>query len=523
MIPAPHNVVDVATLIRKAASAYRDKIAVTWEGGTLTYAQLQGRIDALATAFARRGVQAGDRVAFALANGPAFIECYLAAVALGAIAVPLNTRFTEREFAFVLGHAEPRVVVGDETTIARIAGLEGRWRANLFADGAPVAGVPAYQTLLAEGRDGPTPRPAIDLTTPAAIIYTSGTTGSPKGVMRSQLAAVMMIVLRMAHMAIDPDTVCLATTPMFHSGGHEFMLLQTLAAGGRIVSARAFDAESIVRLVDRERVTHTFFVPTMAVHLTEAMQRLGTAWPSLELWVSAAALLPDAVRDKIVSAVPGTELWNCYGLTEGGTLAYLRHGDIRRKAGACVGRPMTGMELRVVDPETGLDRPPNVVGEIICRSPESMSGYWRNPEKSAETIRNGWIFSGDLGYLDDEGLLVLAGRAKDMIITGGENVYAIDVESYLLGSGLVREIAVIGLEHPVWGEAVTAVVVPVTPGASDLDAALDRYARQGLARYKCPKRFVAVPELPKNSVGKVMKDVLKKNHATLYAGDSSPS
>jgi acyl-CoA synthetase (AMP-forming)/AMP-acid ligase II len=338
-------------------------------------------------------------------------------------------------------------------------------------------------------------------------------------VVRSQLAACMMIVMRLGHMGIDPDTVCLATTPMFHSGGHEFMLLQALAAGGRVVSARTFDPETIVRLVDREKVTHAFFVPTMAVHLTDAMRRLGTHWPSLRLWVSAASPLPDPVRDRILAAVPGTQLWNCYGLTEGGTLSYLRHADIRRKPGACVGKPMIGMEVRVVDSDSGQDMPPGQVGEIICRSPESMSGYWRNPEKTAETIRNGWIYSGDLGYFDEDGCLVVNGRAKDMIITGGENVYALDVESYVLGSGLIREIAVIGLPHAVWGEAVTAVVVPAASDTRDLDVALDQYARDGLARYKCPKRFVAVPELPKNSVGKVMKDVLKARYADLYAAE----
>jgi len=331
---------------------------------------------------------------------------------------------------------------------------------------------------------------------------------------RSQQALCMIVALRQAAMGIGPDTVLLATTPMFHAAGHEFMLLQTLAAGGRVVSRRGFDADTVAALAVTEGITHAFFVPTMAVHLTAALKRRGTEWPTLKLWVSAASPLLDPIRDAILATVPGAELWNCYGLTEGGTMTYTRHADIRRKPGICVGRPALAMAVRVID-ERGADCAAGRVGEIVCRSPESMTGYWRDPEKTAVTLKDGWVHSGDLGFFDDEGFLHVVGRLKDMIITGGENVYAAEVESYLLSSGLLAEVAIVGVAHPVWGEAVVAVGVAAGDPAG-LEARLDAFARQGLAPHKRPKQVVLRAEMPRNSMGKVLKDVLRTDLNGLF-------
>jgi acyl-CoA synthetase (AMP-forming)/AMP-acid ligase II len=266
-------------------------------------------------------------------------------------------------------------------------------------------------------------------------------------------------------------------------------------------------------------VTHAFFVPTMAVHLTAALRRRGTGWPTLRLWVSAASPLLDPISDAILAAVPQAELWNCYGVTEGGTLTYTRHADIRRKPGICVGTPAPAMALRVID-AAGRDVPPGAVGEIVCRSPEAMLGYWRDPEKTAATLRHGWVHSGDLGLFDAEGYLHLVGRLKDVIISGGENVYAAEVESYRLASGRLAEVAIVGVPHPVWGEAVVAVAVP-HGGTAWEESERDAYARAGLAPHKRPKRFVLRDTLPKNSMGKVLKDRLRQELAGLFAAGAA--
>ncbi|MEQ8248995.1 MAG: class I adenylate-forming enzyme family protein [Alphaproteobacteria bacterium] len=514
MIPSAHNAIDVAALVRRAGKAYPRKTAIVWEEGARTYADLLARIDALAGQLRELGVREGERVGLALANGPVFVEGYLATAQLGAIAVPLNPRQSEREHDHILGDSEPRVLIADAAAAPTLRRAKRVTASHLLTDGVTMPNGHDYEAAVQAGMATRPPRPAIDLNAPVAILYTSGTTGRPKGVVRSQFAGAMIVALRQSAMFIGPETVLLASTPMFHAAGHEFMLLQTLAAGGTVISRRGFDPAAIVAAVDTHRATHVFFVPTMSAAIVAAMTQAGTAWPSVQLWMSAASPLPDWVRDAILAAAPGARLWNCYGLTEGGTLTYMRDDAIAGRPGTCVGLPGPGMEVRIVDP-AGNDAPPNEVGEIVCRSPESMSGYWHDSGLTAQAVRNGWVHSGDLGFLDDDGFLTLSGRLKDVVITGGENVYAAEVEGFLAEDRAVREVAIIGVPHPHWGEAVVALVVPVESGA-DLAATLEAQAKQGLAPPKRPKRYVMRDALPRNGMGKVIKDDLRAEYAGLF-------
>ncbi len=514
MIPSAHNAIDVAALVRRAAKAYPRKAAIVWEEGTRTYGELLARIDALAGQLRDIGVREGERVGLALANGPVFVEGYLAAAQLGAIAVPLNPRQSEREHDHILGDSEPRVLIADAAAAPTLRRAKRVTASHLLTDRVTMPNGHDYEAAVQAGFATRPPRPAIDLNAPVAILYTSGTTGQPKGVVRSQFAGAMIVALRQSAMFIGPETVLLASTPMFHAAGHEFMLLQTLAAGGTVISRRGFDPVSIVTSVDTHRATHVFFVPTMSAAIAAAMKQAGTAWPSVRLWMSAASPLPDWVRDAILAAAPGARLWNCYGLTEGGTLTYMRDDAIAGRPGTCVGLPGPGMEVRVVG-AAGDDAAPHEVGEIVSRSPESMSGYWHDSALTAQAVRNGWVHSGDLGFFDDDGFLTLSGRLKDVVITGGENVYAAEVEGFLAEDRAVREVAIIGVPHPHWGEAVVAVVVPAEPGA-DLAAMLEAHAKQGLAPPKRPKRYVMKDALPRNSMGKVVKDDLRAAYADLF-------
>jgi acyl-CoA synthetase (AMP-forming)/AMP-acid ligase II len=515
MIPSAHNAIDVAALVRRAGKAYPHKTAIVWEDGRRTYAELLRRIDALAAQLREFGVRDGDRVGLALGNGPVFVEGYMAAAQLGAIAVPLNPRQSDREHDNVLGDAEPRVLIADAVAAPTLRRAKLLTASRLLTDGVELPNGTAYERVIEQGYDLRPPRPAIDLEAPVAILYTSGTTGKPKGVVRSQFAGAMIVALRQSAMFIGPDTVLLASTPMFHAAGHEFMLFQTLAAGGTVISARSFDPARTVALVDEHKATHVFFVPTMSAAIAAALKDAKSSWPSVRLWMSAAAPLPDWVRDAVLAAAPAARLWNCYGLTEGGTLTYLRDADVAARPGNCVGRAGPGMEVRIVDAD-GNDAATGAVGEIVCRSPESMSGYWHDSNLTAQTIRNGWVHSGDLGFVDGDGFLTLSGRLKDMIISGGENVYAAEVESFLLEDRAIREAAVVGVPHPHWGEAVIAVVVPSNPGA-DPGEALDAHARNGLAPAKRPKRYLVKAELPRNGMGKVIKDDLRREYAGLFA------
>jgi acyl-CoA synthetase (AMP-forming)/AMP-acid ligase II len=503
---------DVAAIFRRAARHNRAGMAIRWEDGARSYGELAARVEALAAAFAAEGVEPGDRIAILTLNGPSFIEAYLATQQLGSVTVPINFRLSAPEIDERLVDASPSLLVTDRHSLDLATTLRLPERCRLVAD-APSPGALDYEGLIAAGRDHEAPRPPIDLAAPATILYTSGTTGAAKGVVRSQLALSMIIALRQAAMFIGPQTVLLATTPMFHAAGHEFMLLQTLAAGGCIVSRRSFDPEEIAAIVPRDGITHAFFVPTMAARLMDVMEARQIPWPSLKLWCSAAAPLATALRDRILAALPECELWNVYGATEAGVVSYLRAADIRRKPGTCVGLPFTGADVRCVD-DKGKDLPEGAVGEIVCRSPEAMLGYWNRPEASAAAMMGGWIHTGDLGTFDADGFLHVLDRAKDMVISGGENIYAAEVENAIASQLGVADVAVIGAPHPTWGEAVVAVVVGRSAALTE-DAVLD-HARRQLARYKCPKRVVFVPELGRNSYGKVVKDALRKRYANLF-------
>jgi acyl-CoA synthetase (AMP-forming)/AMP-acid ligase II len=276
-----------------------------------------------------------------------------------------------------------------------------------------------------------------------------------------------------------------------------------------------FDAEEIVALVPREGITHAFFVPTMGVHILDALDRSDARWETLKLWCSAAAPLPATVRKRVLDRLPKTALWNVYGVTEAGVVSYLRQDDIARKPGTCVGKPYTGMEVRCVDPE-GNAVGQGTVGEIVCRSPEAMAEYWGNPDATAAATRGGWVWSGDLGMFDEEGFLYVLDRVKDMVISGGENVYAAEVENAIVSCPGVVDVAVIGVPHDIWGEAVVAVVL-ANPGTSLVEQTVIDHAGGEIARYKCPKRVVIVDALERNSYGKVVKDVLRQTYAGLFA------
>ena len=511
----PHNVIDVVTLMRRAARTYPDRIAFQWESGALTFAALMLRIDRVAAALAGAGIEPGDRVAFMLRNGPTFLEVYLAALHLGAICVPLNFRLKAAEVTFQVLDAEPRILIADEASAPEAAAATLPPGCRLYID-APGAGAQSFATLIAGAPDH-TPAHRIDMAAPASLLYTSGTTGMPKGVIRSHFALAYLIPLRAAAMGIGPGTVHLAPTPMFNAGGHEFMLLETLASGGTVIVRRRFDVPEVIDLVARERVTHAYFVPTMGIRLIDSIEAANPDWTSLKMWMSASAPLPAPLRDRIRAALPATGLWNSYGITEAGAVTFLRPADVMRKPGHCVGPPMMGVAVRCVD-DAGHDVAIGDPGEVVCRSPEAMSGYWRNPDATADTIRDGWVRTGDVGAFDDENYLYLLDRIKDIVISGGDNVYASEVENHLASSPAVQEVAVIGVPHPEWGEAVVAVVV-VRAGhmKPDLAAALAAFARADLAHYKCPKHIAFIDELPRSEYGKVLKAGLRKRYRDLFA------
>ena len=343
------------------------------------------------------------------------------------------------------------------------------------------------------------PRAEIALDDPCAIYYTAGTTGASKGAVRSHLSVTWG--LGTLGSRIRHDEVYLGRAPMYHTGGSLTGPFGALAAGATLVSMRSFDARALLEAVERHRVTRLYLHPTLVANaIFEELDRETYDLRSVRYLQWTAGPLPEATRGAILERFPGLPLETTYGMTEVSNIAsYEYPGAGPLKPANCVGFGPPGSQLDILD-EAGLPLAAGEAGEIVVRSPTAMSGYWRDPATTAQVLVDGWLRTGDLGHLDDEGFLHLAGRQKDAIVTAGETVHASEVESVLANLPGLAEAAVIGLPDATWGEAVTAVVVGSLPEA-DIVAA----CRAKLPGYKCPKRIIFAESIPRNGIGKVLK------------------
>ena len=505
---------NAAELLRRAAERQPGKAAIVWEDGRLTYAQLLRRVDRLSHALAALRTAKGDRVAILFHNGPQFIESWWAAVQLGAVAVPLSTRALAAELQATIADAQAAAVIAGAEFLPAIAELRRELpsvRAVIGAAEAPPSGVFSYEDLL-EGEPLPSPRVELDLADPCAIYYTAGTTGASKGAVRSHLSVTWGLGVLAAR--IRHDEVYLARAPMYHTGGSLTGPFAALAAGATLVSLRSFDAAALLDTVQHERVTRLYLHPTLVANaLFAEMDRGSYDLSSVRCLQWTAGPLPETTRAAILERFPGSPLETTYGMTEVSSIAtYEYPGSGRIEAADCVGHGPPGSQLGIAD-EAGQPLPPGQTGEIVVRSPTAMSGYWRDPAATAQVLVDGWLHTGDLGWLDERGLLHLAGRQKDAIVTGGETVHAAEIESVLAGLPGLAEVAVIGLPDPTWGEAVTAVVVGALPESEVTTA-----CRAALPGYKCPKRVIFAEALPRNAIGKVVKRELVARYTPAGGG-----
>lgn len=481
----------------------------------LAYAEFEERIARTAGALAARGVERGERVALLLANRSSYLEIVLACARLGAIAVPMNTRLRSREVAFQLDDARPRVVIAERELADLVDDALGH-AAHVPSSRLEASDEPGGDDL-DRARADASPREAVAVAPddPMIILYTSGTTGSPKGALlphRKTLFNALNAQLYF-HMRAGAERV-LVPVPLFHSLGLTILSLPTLYSGGALVLERGFDAARAWGSVAREGITFFGGVPTQYARLLEALDAgasPASARASLRFLFTAGA----AIRAETVRAYQrhGIVLKQGYGQTETSILCCLDERDAVRKAGT-VGRPVMHAELRVVEPaslagaaSSWRDAELGATGEIVVRGPIAMLGYWEREKESAETLRDGWLRTGDLARVDEEGFVTLVGRAREMYISGGENVYPAEVEAALAAHPAVAEVAVVGLPDETWGESGCAFVV-LAPGATLELGELLEFADDRLARFKHPRRLVLVPELPRTASGKVRKHEL---------------
>jgi malonyl-CoA/methylmalonyl-CoA synthetase len=497
-------------VLRDHIDASPDKVALEFIDPPLqqvTYAQLGERLRRAGGILRGLGIEPGDRVALQLPKCQEFIDLHLAALYLGAISLPLNPAYPPDELAYFLRDSAARAFFG----LASAAGGLGPVLASLPELQQPVfldpAGPQPYPVLLSrfEPLASLPPGPAPDCT--AVIIYTSGTTGRPKGaeITHGNLTAN----LQSLHEAWGwrPGDVLLHVLPIFHVHGLFVALHGALYAGATALLARQFDAARTLQSLVERRCTVFMAVPTIHRRLLAAPEAGRFDLSHLRLVTSGSDRLPDEVFRGFQETF-GYTLLERYGLTETGmNCSNPLNGE--RRLGS-VGLSLPGVEARVADPETGEPLPDGQVGEIQVRGPHVFKGYWRQPEKTAEAFTaGGWFHTGDLGLRQPDGYFILHARAKDLIITGGLNVYPPEVERVLAGHPSVAASAVIGCPDPEWGERVTAVVV-CSPGQAVTGEQLIAYCRERLAPYKAPRAVVFRDDLPRNAMGKVQKATLRE-------------
>ncbi|TQM13426.1 class I adenylate-forming enzyme family protein [Pseudonocardia kunmingensis] len=499
---------DLGTVLRWTAERFPVRPAVRGSGRHLSYREWDARTDQLARALAAEGVRPGDRVALALAGGEPLASLHLAAQKLGAVSVPLSTRFSPDELRYCVEDADARLMVADTAN--------GERAAAAAAGGAVVL----REASELDARAGAEPDHSLGTraaeSDTSVMLYTSGTTGRPKGVPRTHRAEHSAAVAHAVQTQLRDGEVVLGVMPMFHTMGLR-TLLASIVVGGTWVGQPAFDAEESVALIASEGVTSLYLVPTTYWSLLRT-GRLAEARQLDRLAYAGAAMTP-SLAEQLVAEVGPRAFVNHFGSTE--IYTFTIGPDVAAKPGSA-GRAGIFSRVRLVAPEVGA--PPDAVvapgeqGQVIVsmESLEAFAGYWQRPDADAKSIREGWYYTGDLAVADEDGDLWVSGRVDDMINSGGENIYPDEIEAALVRCTAVDDVCVVGLPDERWGHAVTAFVVPAK--GTDPVFAVEQavaYAREVLPSLKRPKRVVAVESVPRSGVGKTLR-------RTLVAGDFAP-
>jgi acyl-CoA synthetase (AMP-forming)/AMP-acid ligase II len=471
-------------LIGRGRRAHPGRAALVFGDQERTHAELHQRAAQLATVLEAEGIGPGDRVALLLHNGFEFVESLLAAHILGAVAVPINFRLAADEIDYIRRDSGAAVLIEAGSHEARVTAAPPR------AEQAPLAS-----------------------DAPALMCYTSGTTGRPKGAVLTHGNLVASTQSWIHEMGAGPDDVWLSGMPLFHIGGINGLLpFLALGATSIVTPTTGFDPAAAIERLERHGVTMTIFVPTQwdAICADPKIATMDRERLRVAMWAASPATR--RTLERLRETFPAAAIVSAYGQTEmSGATTLLKGPDATRKMGS-VGKPMRGVELRVADDDLG-DVETGEVGEVVYRGPNVMAGYHDNPQATAEAFAGGWFHSGDLARLDDEGYLWLVDRKKDLIISGGENVYPAEVERVLHEHPAVAEAAVLGIPHEHWVETPIAFVVTQAEVTED---ELIAHCRDRLAGYKKPSKVIQVEELPRNAAGKVLKRVLREEHETAH-------
>ena len=494
--------------LEKRAQLSPDKVALinadTKE--KFTYAQWNKNANQTAYYLQSLGIKKGDRIAVLAANCIEYMDIWFSCNKLGAIMQSLNWRLTPVELKGIIDYATPKVLVYSSDFSELVAGLEKSISCISHWVALGKKAVPADESFSDKSKF-PTasfPKVEIDQDDPWVICYTGGTTGMPKGALLTFRAINTNAINTVMSWELDSNDIAILNAPLFHTGGLNVFTAPLVQAGGTSILCKSFSVDQTFDLINNSNVTLFFGVPTMFIAMQQHKDWDKVDFSRCKLVISGGAPAPIDVFEKFW--VKGIDFKTGYGLTEAGPNTFwLPKADVRRKPGY-VGIPLFHIDVKLVD-EEGKEVGPNEIGEIIIRGDHVCSGYWNNWEATQKTIVDGWLHTGDLGLKDEEGYFKIVDRLKDMIISGGENIYPAEIESAIFSHEGVAEVTVFGVPDPKWGEVGCAVIVPKDPQLNE--EIIKKHCLERLAKYKIPKYFKFVKEIPKTGAGKIDKKVVK--------------
>ena len=505
-----------------SSSICPDREAIIFEGNRWSFSDLADRSNRLANALAGMGVGQGDKVGMLQVNCNECIEVYFATAKLGATYVPLNFRARAEELEFMINFSEASALFLGQRYVKMINSMREQipGMKNFVSVEGPAEGMLDYESVIAEA-DPEEVFTDIDDNDTSILMFTAGTTGQPKGVMLTHDNLATYVLNNVSPADPDIEEKNILTVPLYHIAGMQ-AVLAAVYGGRTLVVQRQFDPSDWMTLVETERVTRAMMVPTMLKQLMEHEEFPKRNLSSLQVITYGAAPMPVEVITKAIEVFPGTRFINAFGQTESAsTITMLTPEDhviegtpgeraIKLKRLGSIGRALGDTEVKIFD-EDGSEQPVDEVGEIVARGPRVMKGYWKAEEATNSTIRNGWLYTGDIGYMDKAGYIFLSGRAKDIIIRAGENISPEQVEATLHSHPAIDEAAVIGVPDPQWGEKVRAIVA-LKAGAQATEADIIEHCRGQLASFKKPESVIFVDSLPRNPLGKVLKRVLREEY-----------
>ncbi|MGD6956631.1 class I adenylate-forming enzyme family protein [Rossellomorea aquimaris] len=497
---------NISRLLSRNARKYPTHQAIVTEGEVLTYQKLNEAVNQFASSLHHRGIGLGDKVVLFMPNTKEFVISYFAVLRLGAINVPVNAKLTQGELQYITDHSDAKAILVHEGLWETCRDLKTN-ELLCVKTGNAQDSWKSFETLLKEGRTDEIDCPLTE-DDEATILYTSGTTGQPKGVLFTYRNILTVSIMMCVEFEMKPESRILHMMPLSHSAPLHLFLVAGTYVGSTHVLSPTFTPESLLKLVDQERITHFFGAP-VAYLFTAKMPNIDTHnLTSMKYWVYGGAPVSTEEISYIKEKL-GTDLLHCvYGLTEAGPSGTLLTADEHHEKGGSIGkRGALGTDIIIAN-EDGEPVGVNEVGEILLYGEGNMKEYYKDPEKTKETYMKGWLKTGDLARTDEDGYIWVVDRKKDMIISGGVNVYPKEIEEQLIKHPAISEVAVVGVPHREWGETVKAYIVSSLDGEK-LAQECKAYLAGKLASYKIPKLYEGIPALPRNATGKILKQVLR--------------